>query len=992
MGQIDQQRERIQDDLRGLVAGDVRCDDVFLELYCADASVYEIKPLGVVRPRSTDDVVACVQYAASKQIPIHARGAGSGTAGGAIGPGLILDFSKYLSHIKYTGAETVRVQPGVVCERLNDHLRPLGLVFGPNPANTIVTTIGSVIAVDGAGSHWLKYGSARNHIVSLRIVLADGSSFEAGREPLEEGQSKDPDPRKRDLINALVPILAKYDEVIRRNQPSSPVNRCGYRLIDVLGERHLDLARLLAGSEGTLALITEAVLATQPLPRYRAVVLFLFESLEKASRAVLEILREKPSACDLMDRRHLSLAREADPRIEALVPQDAEAMLLVELDGMHQADVRDRIHRLIDEIERGRQWAYASQSAFEPSEIDLLWRLARRVNPAAFRTKGNLHPVPIVDDVAVEPSLFPDFFVRMQNVLKRHQVTASVSCHAGQGQFHILPFLNLADRNDVQRMQRLAEDLYFEVCELGGTIGAEHASGLSRSPFLHRQYGELYDVFLQIKKVFDPQNLLNPGKVVGDNTALVNRNLRLPIVLDGEDAVDADDSEPGLRNLLELQFNWNRQQVAELVQPCNGCGDCRTQSPNVRMCPMFRIMPSEEASPRAKANLLRGVLTGQLDLVNLRSDEFKEIADLCINCHMCATECPAQVDIPRLMAEAKAAFVAANGLSFSDRILIGLDSFIGLVGRFSPMINWALGNRQMRWLMEKTLGIAHARKLPLITSRSFVRRAARHRLTRPTRRSGHKVAYFVDVYANHFDPQLGKALLTVMEHNGVAVYVPPDQRQSGMAAISCGAFDHARNIARRNVEIFAEAVRQGYHIVATEPSAALCLAREYPYLVDSEDARLVAQNSSEACSYLWKMHMAGKLQLDLQPINATLGYHTPCRLKSLGVGVPGEWLLRLIPGLTIAHIEEGCSGMAGAYGLKREQYRNSLRIGWHLIRRLRDPNLLAGTTECSTCKIQMEQGTNKPTIHPLKLLALAYGLMPEIAKLLTSSGKELTIT
>jgi Fe-S oxidoreductase len=290
----------------------------------------------------------------------------------------------------------------------------------------------------------------------------------------------------------------------------------------------------------------------------------------------------------------------------------------------------------------------------------------------------------------------------------------------------------------------------------------------------------------------------------------------------------------------------------------------------------------------------------------------------------------------------------------------------------------------MRWLLDKTLGIAQGRKLPSLSSRTFIQWAARRRLTRPTRRSGHKVVYFVDVYANYHDPRLGRALVAVLEHNGVLVYVPPEQKQAGIPAISCGALDIARHLAERNVAVLAEAVRQGYHVVTTEPATALCLTREYPNLIDHEDTRLVAQNTSEACSYLWRMHTQGRLQLDLGPISATLGYHMPCRLKALRVGSPGENLLRLIPGLTIHHLEEGCSGMAGTFGLKRENYRVSLRAGWSLIRAIRDPNIQAGTTECSACKIQMEQGTDKPTIHPVKLLALAYGLMPETLSLLTA--------
>jgi Fe-S oxidoreductase len=294
--------------------------------------------------------------------------------------------------------------------------------------------------------------------------------------------------------------------------------------------------------------------------------------------------------------------------------------------------------------------------------------------------------------------------------------------------------------------------------------------------------------------------------------------------------------------------------------------------------------------------------------------------------------------------------------------------------------------------MEKLLGIARGRKLPRFAARSFMRLASRRRLTRPTRRNVSKVLYFVDTYANYHDPQLAEALIAVLEHNAVAVYVHPAQQSSGMPMIALGALAAARKVAAHNVSLLAEAIRQGYHVVATEPSAALALTHEYPALLDDDEARLVAANTSEACAFLWKLHQSGKLQLDLRPVNATLGYHMPCHVKALQVGSPGENLLRLIPGLVVSRTENGCSGMAGTFGLKRENYRASLRAGRPLISSLRNRRLQLGATECSACKIQMEQGTGKPTIHPVKLLALAYGMMPEVAELLFAPAEELRVT
>jgi len=992
---MDEQRTRIQEDLRGLVAGEVRCDDVLLQLYASDASLYQIKPLGVIRPRSAADVAAALRYAHENRIPIHARGAGTGLAGESIGPGLVLDFSSHFRRILAHGPDWARVQPGVVLERLNEYLKPYGRLFGPDPAMSHVTTMGSVVAIDAAGAHWLKYGSARDNIKQLRIVLADGTEMEAGREPIPGGASDDPHPQKRELLNQLADLLTRNADAICAHRAKSLVNRCGYELAGVLEDGHLDLPRLLTGSEGTLALITDITVATHPLPKHLGTVLFFFDLLENAARAVEEILPFRPIACDLMDRRHLSLARETDSRYTSLIPATAEALLLVELESGDALELRDRMRQLTERVRRRKRLAFESRAAFSHDDMELSWRLAQKVVPTLYRLKGSTRALPFVEDIAIPPAALAGFLVEMQNVLKRCQVTASLFGHAGHGQLHIRPFLDPADPEHVKTMAALASDLYEATLAVGGTISGEHGDGLSRTQFVERQFGDLYPVLREVKRIFDPQNVLNPGKVIGDDPELMTRNLRpavLPAMLAGPPATNGEAPLPEPPELIPLELNWTAAELSDAATSCNGCGACRAQDATVRMCPIFRFAPAEEASPRAKANLIRGVISGALDPTILASDEFKAVADLCVNCQMCRLECPASVDIPKLMIEGKANYVAANGLRLDDWVLTRLDLVGALGGLLSPITNWIIRNPQARWIVEKVLGIAQRRKLPRFAARSFLRRAGRRRLTRPTRRSGRKVLYFVDVYANYHDPQLGEAFVAVLEHNGVPVYVHPDQRSSGMAMVSRGAIDAARKVAAANVALLAEAIRQGYAIVATEPSAVLCLTREYPLLLDDDDTRLVAANTFEACHYLWQMHLTGKLQLDFKPVNATLGYHQPCHLKALSVGSPGESLLRLIPGLSVQRTERGCSGMAGTYGLARKNYRNSLRAGWGLISAMRDGSFQAGTTECSACKLQMEQGTTKPTIHPLKLLALAYRVLPDASAILSARSEELVVT
>jgi len=989
---MDVERQRIEEDLRGQIAGDVHCDDLTVQLYASDASIYEVAPLGVVRPRNVEDVVATVRYAAANQISLHPRGSGSGLAGGALGPGLIVDFSRHMRRTVNISGNTATVEAGVILDDLNRRLATGGRTFGPDPANSHVTTMGSVVALDASGSHWPVYGSARRQIKSLQVVLASGELLRLSKHDWPTATDQPPSTTDS-LARGVDSILRDFEPHIRNGQPRSLVNCCGYRLDDLRERNQIDLSRLLCGSEGTLGLITEVTVATSALPRHVGSALFFFESLEKAALGALALKPLRPSACDLSDRRHLSLARESDPRYELLIPQSAEAVLLVEVQADSESELRDRLAEVVCCVEKTEKLAFGSYTASDLYDHHMLWQLARRYVPTLYRLKGSARPVPIIEDIAVPPAALPDFLHRVQTILKKEQVIASLFGHASHGQLHIRPFLDLANSDDLRKMEALADQLYTEVWEVGGTISGEHGDGLSRSSYVADQVGPLAEAFGKIKELFDPQRLLNPGKItpVEDlGVADQLRNITYPLPL----ASEAATSLPTLaRATIHLQLDWQPAEMALAARTCNGCAACRTRDEETRMCPIFRYAPREEASPRAKANLARAILTGALPADTAVDDACKAIADLCVHCHMCRVECPANVDIPKMMVEAKATYVATNGERVHDWLITRVDGLCATGVRFWRLANWAVGNRVARWLIEKSLGIAQGRKLPRFGRQSFLQQPVARRLQRPQRSSAEKVVYFVDTYANHCDTQLAQAMVTVLEHNDIAVYVPEHQQQAAMPMISRGVVEPARQIAEHNVALLAEAVRQGYKVIATEPSAVLALTHEYPMLMpDDHDVELVAENTYEACHYLWRSHQRGKLRLDFRPMHATVGYHTPCHTKALEIGTPAESLLGLIPGLQIERLEKGCSGMAGTFGLQRSNYRNSLRAGLPLLTAVRTGGFRIGTTECSACKLQMEQGTSKPTIHPIKLVALAYGLMPELRDLLNSSSEELVVT
>ena len=390
------------------------CDDVFIQLYRCDASIYEVVPLGVVRPKSVADVVSCVQYAAENQLPVHARGAGSGLTGGCLGRGIILDFSKSMRRILRTDAETVTFQPGLVLEHLNQHLRPYQRQFGPDPANAKVTTMGSVLAVGTSGSRWLKYGAARDQVERLQVVLGSGAVAELGREDLTHLQTAPSNSPSARLTSALSELLKRHGGTLAKHRPKSVVNTSGYLAYDVMDKRHLDLAKLIVGSEGTLALITEATVRTDVLPEHSGVLLLMFDRMDKAVKAVQEIRRFEISACDLLDRRLLTLARDTDVRYDLLFPKTAEAVLLVECEGDDGGEVRDRLRKIQQLICRRRRLAFDERLALDRLDIELFWRLVHRVVPSLYR----LTRFP-ASDVAVRRGL-GDPPRRFTKILTRH--------------------------------------------------------------------------------------------------------------------------------------------------------------------------------------------------------------------------------------------------------------------------------------------------------------------------------------------------------------------------------------------------------------------------------------------------------------------------------------------------------------------------------------------------------------------------------------------
>ena len=1030
---MDSDQSRIEADLRGVLDGEVYCHPLRTQLYASDASIYEIAPLAVVRPRHANDVAQCVKYAAENSLPLFPRGGGTGLAGQSLGPGIVLDFSRFMRRMLNIDREKLvaRVQPGLALADMNRILAKDRLVFGPDPPTRAVTTIGSVLAIDTLGSHFLRFGTAGATLLSAQCVLADGDQFN-----LERSNWRMPNSNNAKLNHLVSEIgqLLWTNRAVTKSPPWRGVARgCGYRLESAFDHDHVDMARLQSGAEGTLSILTEATVKIEQMPGARGVVLMFFEKLELAARAALDARRDNVAACDLMDRRLMEIARELDPRYESMLPRGAEALLLIEQQGDDVAEVRTRLGALIQRIVRKAPSTQHTRIVVDDAERDFIWKLSRRVIPRLYRLRGSSRPLPFVEDISIPPDRLPEFLVEMQNILKADRVTGTLFAHAAHGHLHLRPFLDPHEPDDVLKMQRIADRIFEKVIEYRGVVSGEHAVGLSRSSYLRQQLGDLYPICRRIKELFDPKGILNPGKLITDAAQKITDNLRPPSIVinpkrkivqvagmestdsKGIGSVAVVDSTNGTTLPANLTagaspiesvaggveiasktflpiLSWPENESLEVTaNSCNGCGRCRSNAPSERMCPMFRSTRGEEASPRAKANLVRGLMSGKLPIHLAESDEMKAIADLCFHCHQCKIDCPASVDIPKLMVEIKSQYTATNGLRLNDRLLSRLDALTAMASRMPMLANWALENRYSRWFLEKATGIAQGRRLPSIAKQPFMRWASRNRLTRPNRGAGRKVLYLVDHYANWNNPLVGIALVEVLQHQNVEVYVPSWQSATFMTKIVMGDIEKVRRMIAPQIRQLAEAVRQGFQIITTEPTAALCLKYEYVQILDNEDAKLVAANTWDAGQYLVQMHSNNELELDMKPLTTSVIYHTPCHLRALDQNHSGMKLLNLIPGLSVQHADAGCSGMAGTYGMRKETYRTSLRVGWGLISKMQETTAQIGSTECASCKLQMEQGIAKPTIHPIALLAFAYGKLPEVRNWIQSRNDGLTV-
>jgi len=965
---------QLTDDLRGEFRGRLHVDAPTRTLFATDASLFQVLPHAVAVPTDEADLQLLIRYAHEQALPIIPRGAGTGLAGESLGWGIVVDLSVAFRRILDVADDRITVEAGVTLSQVNAALAARGRRFAPHPASAAICTIGGMIATNASGGNAYVHGYTRDHILGLRAIWDDGEAADLLRPIANDASTHDEDgPRLVELRTQTTALLAANRGLIQVTRPQTPFNRCGYVLHDVLGANGLDLTRLLVGTEGTLATTTRATLGTIPLPGGTASVILGFRSLTDALRAGLTLrAAEGVVSCDLLDQRLVALARTVEGAERLVVPQSIVAVLVVTIEAASAVAAETLAQSAVERAGRVHPTVALAGPSSGPEDLATIAQFRTAIVSGMYALGSGARPVPFIEDIAVPGEELVRFVSGVTEVLRRNDMAGSFLIHVLAGQVHTRPFIDLNNPADRARLWPVADAIHGLAISLGGSISTQHGTGLARTPWVEKQYGPLMPVFRELKRIFDPKGIWNPGKIIGPDPSRPAWPLRAEVGQPTE--------APPTRQPLLL---WATSPELEASR-CHGCGECRVQSAPTRMCPTFHATGQEAATPRAKANLFR-LLASDASTDALSAEEVREIADLCVNCKMCLSECRSHVNVPKLALEAKAAHYALHGLDRDGWLAARLEGLMRVAGTFAFTSNRLLGNPAARWVMEKIFGLSRKRTLPKFAHRTYLKRAKRAGLTErqvvdPTApEAPQRVAYFVDTFANRIDTQIAMATTAVLRHNGIEVYVPPRQYGSGMTTLVEGDVDTATETAEFNVRLLAELVRDGYSVICSEPTAALALSKDYLDLLDTPDALLVAKNTFEVTDFLWRLHEAGKLRTDFNiPRSLHLGHHVPCHVKALG-GLPaGPRLLALIPGVLITTIDKSCSGMAGAHGLKASAYAESLIAGEPMLASMRSTDIEFGSTECSACRLQMQEGSNKRTLHPIQYLAFAYGLLPEI--------------
>ncbi|MFE0100644.1 FAD-binding and (Fe-S)-binding domain-containing protein [Streptomyces sp. NPDC059009] len=964
-GRRDEVSRSLQHRLAQDLEGEVQFDDYTRHLFARDASMYAITPLGVAFPRHEGDVAAAVAAAAAHQVPVVPRGAGTSLAGQTVGPGLVLDLSRHMNRIVELdpSSGTAVVETGVVQDQLNRAAGPWGLMFGPDTSTSNRATIGGMIGNNSAGSGSVRYGMTIDHVRALDVVLSDATR--AHLAPIDETERT----RKARLTTLEGALHRELPALVRANAaaiaegfPAHWRRACGYRL-DRLAREGIpfDLAKFIVGSEGTLAVATTAVLDLVRKPSRTTIAVGHFTSVAHAIAATEDALACDPAAVELMDKTILDLSRR---KIEYaalgdLLKGDPEALLFVSFTGEEEAELLDRMRRLTALWSRHGHGYHTLQAVTPAQQASLLKVRKAGLGLLMAASEGTRRPLAFVEDTAVDPARLADYTRRFKGVLDRQGMTAGFYGHCSVGCLHIRPYLDLADPADVNRMRAVAEEIKDLVAEYGGVNSSEHGDGLARSEFNREIFGEqLYEAMRQVKHLFDPHGVLNPGKIVDAQSMTDNlRDAALP-------------PSPPLRTRLSFEVVGGDGGMRAAADRCMNIGLCRKTGSGA-MCPSYMATRKEEDSTRGRAGALVKALSEPDPHAALGDERLHEILDLCLMCKACKSECPLGVDMAALKSETLSHHHDLHGIPLRSRLFGAIRTLNRLGSATAPLSNLPGRLTLLRRLMDRLLGIAPQRPLPAFVHRNLLR-WARHRTPAPHPATLGTLTYLADSFTTYTEPDIGRAAIDLLERAGWRVQLESGGC-CGRSSLSKGLIDDAKHKAQGLAHRLHHSTAPDSPIVGCEPSCLMTLRDEHRALLPDDAAVAdVARRVRQVEELLLEAIDAGRLRLRETSwlTGRRLLYHGHCHQKAEVGTAATVALLNRIPGATVVELDAGCCGMAGSFGFESEHYEMSMTVGEDRL----FPAIKAEPTDTVvvatgvSCRQQIFHGTARDAWHPVQLL------------------------
>ncbi|MFD1061868.1 FAD-binding and (Fe-S)-binding domain-containing protein [Winogradskyella litorisediminis] len=957
--------------LKNNLDGSLHTDNLMRKIYATDASVYKMLPVAVALPKSHKDLRELIAFANSNNTSLIPRTAGTSLAGQCVGDGIVVDVSKYFNKIISVNksAKTVTLQPGVVRDELNNYLKPFGLFFGPNTSTSNRCMIGGMVGNNSSGTTSIQYGVTRDKVISLKTILSDGSEIEFKSISKKEFENK----RKQSNLEGKI-YSTIYQELhsetiknqINKNFPKPEIHRrnTGYAIDEIIKNNvfsdnyseDFNMCRLLAGSEGTLAFTTEITLQLDDLPPSKNVMVALhFASIEKCMFSVKGLMQHNLHTCEMMDDTILNLTKHNKTQQEnrKFIEGEPVAILMCELKAETDDDLENLIAQFLNTV-KTQNLSYA-QPILKGEDITKAMELRKAGLGLLGNMIGDKKAVACIEDTAVALDDLSPFISEFTALMKTYNQNAVYYAHAGAGEIHLRPILNLKDKEDVKLFRKITTDVAHLVKKYKGSMSGEHGDGIVRAEFIPLMIGEEnYQILKRIKSAFDPNNIFNPGKIV--DALPMDKNLRYEV---GRE-------EPKIETILDFSESLGILREAE---KCNGSGDCR-KLPEFggTMCPSYRATRNEKDTTRARANALREFLTTSKKENRFNHQELKDVFDLCLSCKACKTECPSSVDVSSLKAEFQYQYQKANGVSFKEKFFANASKYNKIGAKFPKLNNALFQNKILGSLIKNSLGIHPKRSLPRFTK--AYKNEDGSNISNPIK----TVYLFVDEFINYLESDIAKDVEILLKRlNYKLIYI--NHFESGRAQISKGILDKAKSLANKNITIFKNLIDENSPLIGIEPSAILTFRDEYIKLADDKDAaKSIAKHTFLIEEFIQKEIELGNITSEqFTKEFRTIKFHGHCYQKALANQKSSFDVLNLPHNYKVTIIPSGCCGMAGSFGYEKDKFNVSMQIGeqtlFPAVRKASKDIIIAANG--TSCRHQIKDGTDVIAKHPVTILRQA---------------------